>query len=299
MLTVLSKVWDSVSGGLSERFLARIFGPAIFFWAGGLFFIFRSDGKGVQEIESQLRAIDLPEGVAWAVIGILLLLASNAIAEALQFTTLRVLEGYWPTFFETILAWRVGTVVGKLQQDRDEWKALAQRYTTHSREERRRYRRLDRKLAYYPCQEHQTMPTLLGNVLATAEAYGWERYGLASVVMWPRLWLVMDEGSRTEINGARGRLNLCVQYFFWSVMFLVWLFWSWWAIPIALLGTFISYRLATSAANGYGELMKSAFDVHHRTLLQRVGLAKDDEGFLPYERGRKFTMFVRRNIRPV
>jgi hypothetical protein len=35
MLTVLSKVWDSVSEGVAKRFLERILGPAILFWGVG------------------------------------------------------------------------------------------------------------------------------------------------------------------------------------------------------------------------------------------------------------------------
>lgn len=135
-------------------------------------------------------------------------------------------------------------------------------------------------------------------MLAAAESYAWDRYGLASVLIWPRLWLVMDEGSRNEVTSARNRLNISVQFLAWSSVSLVWMVWAWWVLLVAIAGLLVAYTLTIGAAGGYGELLKSSFDVHHRALLQRVGLMKEKEAFVPYERGRSLTMFVKRGIRP-
>jgi hypothetical protein len=216
----------------------------------------------------------------------------------LQLSILRGLEGYLPEPVRKLLEGRVKSVRHKVAANRQEWKALADTYEEHTPEERRRYRQLDRRLSYYPESDHQIKPTMIGNVLAAAESYAWDRYGLASVLIWPRLWLVMDEGSRNEVTRARNRLNVSVGFLAWSGVSLVWMVWAWWVLLAAFTGVLIAYGLAVGAAGGYGELIKSSFDVHHRALLQRVGLITEQEAFVPYEKGRSLTMFVKRGIRP-
>lgn len=298
MITVLSKVWDSVSGGVTERFLGRLLGPALLFWAvGGLAFAWNRQ-LGPPELVERVKAVPLTDGVAFAVVGGILLISSNGVMEVLQRGILRGLEGYWPGPLQRPLLKRVARVRRTVASERQEWETLAATYEHHTPQERLRYRQLDRKLAYIPENDHQLKPTIIGNVLAAAESYPWARYGLASVLMWPRLWLVMDEGSRNEVTSARNRLNVAVKLFGWSALSLVWVVWAWWALLVASSGLLITYRLAVGAAGGYGELIKSSFDVCHRSLLQRVGLLKEGEAFVPYERGRSLTMFVRRGIRP-
>jgi hypothetical protein len=298
MLTVLSKVWDAVSGGLTDRFLERVFGPALYFWGVGGAAVAWDKDLSASELFEGLKEVGLADGVLYAAVGAIVLVLSNSVMEALQFGVLRILEGYWPAPLSKLLTRRIKSVRDKVSADRNEWEALAQTYTSHTAEQRQRYRKLDRRRDFFPSSPHQLKPTILGNVLAAAESYAWDRYGLASVLMWSRLWLVMDDGSRTEVTNARKRLNVAVQLLTWSVLILVWTWWAWWALVVSVVAAVIMYRLAVGAASGYGELMKAAFDVHHRALLNSVGLLKKDEGFVPHDRGRSLTMFIKRGIRP-
>jgi hypothetical protein len=108
----------------------------------------------------------------------------------------------------------------------------------------------------------------------------------------------MDDASRKEVAGARNRLNLSVQLISWSALSLVWIAWTWWVLPLAIAALFFTYRFAVQAAGGYGELVKSSFDIYNRTLLEKTGLLKEKDMFVPYERGRSLTMFVKRGKRP-
>jgi hypothetical protein len=298
MLTVLSKVWDSVSGGVTERFLGRLFGPASLFWGlGGLAYSW-SRHLGPEDIVDRVENASGELSIALAVIGALVLVFSNAMMELLDRPLLRALEGYWPPPFRRLLIARVETVRRKVVSQRKEWEALARTYAVHTAEERLRYRHLDRALSFYPENEYQLKPTVIGNVLAASENYPWARYGLASVLTWPRLWLVMDESSRAEITASRSRLNGFVQLLGWLALSLVWVIWAWWVPAVSIVGLVIAYRGAASAASGYGELVKGSFDVYHRDLLQRVGLLENGEAGIPFERGRALTLFLRRGIRP-
>ncbi len=62
-----------------------------------------------------------------------------------------------------------------------------------------------------------------------------------------------------------------MRLFLWSVLLLVWAFWSWyWVIPLALLGMAWGYWQALDAAGVYGELLRAAFDLHRFALYKAL-----------------------------
>ncbi len=122
MLTVLSKVWDSVSGGLTERFLERVLGPAFLFWGIGALAYAWSHDLGVAELLDRLQNVSLAEGVLLVLLVAVLLVASNALMEVLQPSILRGLEGYLPEPLRKLLDRRVNGVRRKVEVDRLEWK---------------------------------------------------------------------------------------------------------------------------------------------------------------------------------
>lgn len=298
MLAVLSQVWDSVSGDVGERLLGGIAGPSLLFWLGGLFFFVHSQGTAAADLPTLLDGISGGEAIVLVLIVLLILLGSATLGHALQFATLRFLEGYWPRIVRRPRMALIAARTKRIDRDKARWLKLADNYARHTPEQRWEYRRLDRKLSYVPESSHQVMPTRLGNVIAAAETYGWHRYGLAGVLTWPRLWLVMDDGSRAELRDVRGRLNIAAQCCLWSLLFTIWSVFSPWAVVVAALSFAASYRSAVGVAGGYGELIKAAVDIHHRKLLIATGFLKESEGLTPYDAGRQFTMFVKRNRRP-
>ncbi|MBN4006869.1 hypothetical protein [Nostoc sp. LPT] len=51
-------------------------------------------------------------------------------------------------------------------------------------------------------------------------------------------------------------------FWLWSLLFIVWTVWAWWAVPAALLGLIFAYYWTVDAAGVYCSLLESAFDLY-------------------------------------
>jgi hypothetical protein len=159
-------------------------------------------------------------------------------------------------------------------------------------EEKKYYR--ERYLNYPPCTRRESvMPTRFGNVMKSIELYPRSRYGLSSVVIWPRLYVLLLEKNSNVIElltdarssleslifismlgllfSALGVLYICfgliIDIEHAGLIFLV-TFWGglaiWW----------VAYRGAIGSARHYGELMNTAFDLYRKDLLKALGWDK-------------------------
>jgi hypothetical protein len=141
---------------------------------------------------------------------LVLLLASLILAclvRPFQFGLVRLLEGYW----DAIALGRLLSLAGI----RFHRRRLARLQTTAcrpvktDRERWRRDRALER-LAAYPAED-RLLPTRLGNTLRAAEDEAGQRYGLATVTMWPRLYPHLAERFAQVVDDARNQLDLTVR----------------------------------------------------------------------------------------
>jgi hypothetical protein len=179
----------------------------------------------------------------------------------------RLLEGYWPRWLgrlrHRLVRWQAPS-----QAEEDLWQELAGlvRSGTAGDDQVRRFTALDLRLRRVPVSAAQRMPTRLGNVLAAAEAWPLDKYGLDSPTCWPRLWLVLPDASRHHLSAARADLDAAVGVCLWGLLFVAWSPWAWWAAPVGLLVSYAAYRRAVQVAEVYGDLMESAFDVHRGAL---------------------------------
>jgi hypothetical protein len=137
-----------------------------------------------------------------------------------------------------------------------------------------------------PVASERVAPTALGNVLALAEEYPFERYGMDAVVFWPRLRLELEKENLAALDNTfttlTGLLNISLLASLFAVeAILVWLFRvavqpeSWRllaAAPIALIVAWGAYRAAISAARTVGNLLRTAFDYHRHRVLERFNL---------------------------
>lgn len=123
------------------------------------------------------------------------------------------------------------------------------------------------------------MPTLLGNILRTAERRPLEKYGLDAIICWSRLWLLLPEAAKKDLQDARTDLNNAARLWLWSILFLVWAaLGAWWAIPLGILSAlFAYYNWAIAAATTYGDLIEASFDLHRQLLYQALGWKKPDD----------------------
>ena len=135
-------------------------------------------------------------------------------------------------------------------------------------EELLEYSLLEQRLRQFPPQDCRVMPTRLGNLLSAAESRSSEKYGLDSIICWPSLWLVLPDSTKAEIQIARANLNEAARAWFWSLLFVSWSIWKWWAAIVGLFSAFfIYYYWLLNTAIIYGQLIEAAFDTHRTKLL--------------------------------
>jgi hypothetical protein len=105
-----------------------------------------------------------------------------------------------------------------------------------------------------------------------------QEYGVDLAFLWPRLWLLLPETSRTPLTDARRQLDDAARLGGWALLYLG-LGAVWW--PSALIGVvvgLVSRQRCRSAADVYAGLVEAAVDVHLDELLDRF---TDEQGVRP------------------
>jgi hypothetical protein len=119
------------------------------------------------------------------------------------------------------------------------------------------------------------LPTRLGNTLRAAEDEAGQRYGLATVTMWPRLYPYLTERFAQVVDDARNQLDLTVRLC--AVLALASLISAvllvahgpWLVVPaVTGLLAWVAYRAAVRSAANYGETLQQAFDLHRFDMLR-------------------------------
>ena len=264
---MLDKFFDHFGEELSGAWLQALFKPSFFFWAGG-FAAWAFGGGQWPAVVAFVMGLPPSEYLAILIGAFVLIHASESAASVIDLPLTRFLEGYWPTFMEPVRRWRVGVWSKVYAKHGQEFQVLQMKKEkgalTFIESERLNF--VDCEVLRFPGDLQDVMPTLFGNRLRAAERKSGERYGLDAVVCWPRMWLLMPEGAKAEIQQARASLSKGIAAWFWTAAFLGWTICAWWAVPVSLVGMLVSYRFMISAAEVYGELIESAFDVYRPLL---------------------------------
>lgn len=258
---MLTKFWEGVGKGLAEKWLSLI-GPALVFWAGG--FYFQVGWSGFKKLSTSLLNLGVLQQVALLVVVYLLLSGSVGFIQRLSYPLLRLLEGYWPVPFHWLRLLLTTWQQSRLSRMEHHWQQLEDKRKENniSPKELLQYSNMERLLHYIPSNPKDFMPTRLGNILRMAETQPNHKYGLDAAVCWSRLWLLLPENVREGLSSSRQSLNQAVELWTWGILFLVWGFKSWWALPIGIVWAWIAYRLAVNSAMNYADLIEATFDTH-------------------------------------
>lgn len=250
----------------------------------------------------------LAQGIA-VVVGLLLVAVSAVAAERLTQPLLRLLEGYWWP------RWPRDWLIGYRRWRYDRWDARVTRLATLQRmgtlapeeffeleelekegsppdtarlEELRRHRddglsarmtgQLGRdrgRLRMMPRRRALGMPTRLGDILRAAERRPADKYGLDAVACWPALWLLLPAEAKTELVQARSALDNAARTWLWGALFVVWIPWTWLALPIAIVVPAVAYYIGVlTAAAAFGDLTATTFDLYRFLLYDGMHLPR-------------------------
>jgi len=144
-----------------------------------------------------------------------------------------------------------------------------------------------RRFFEYPDAEF-VLPTRLGNVIRSFEMYPQRQYEISAIPFWPRFVARIKSEHAEMIDGAKALFDVTIHLSFLAFATAVFLivtaclfptpfltlslFW-WWAarVGISLWLAWFFYRGAISRAMEWGDLVRSAFDLHRRDVLKDLG----------------------------
>ena len=278
-----AKFLESVGGKLAEQWVATLLTPAFVFWAGGAIATLQRFGWATLSTRFSQQPETLQ--IAFLVSVFCLIAASAFVVQRFDLAVLRWLEGYWFPWLRPLRRWLIAREHKRSQWIDDLWQQLNRINPTQLTPEQRGELRdeliqCDWQQHYIPLPD-QIMPTRLGNILRAAEQRPLEKYGLDAIVCWSRLWLLLSDAVKKDLQEARADLNAAARVWLWSLLFIVWTaLGAWWAAPVGILSAiFAYYYWALAAARIYGELIESTFDLHRQLLYQslRWNLPADPE----------------------
>jgi hypothetical protein len=227
----------------------------------------------LDKVSSAVEGLD-----AWG--GILLLLGIIAvalIAEPLQLSLVRLLEGYWAA---STFGAALSRLLVKLQGRRRSNEQEIERRPAGEVSDARRTLAGWRLRHLYPPEGVELLPTRLGNVLRVAEDRAGRRYGLDAVVVWARLYPLLPDHLVAILDDQRTQMDVAARFcvvFAGAAIVSASLLAShgpWLAVAAgAIVLAAVSYRSAVAAGIAYGETLEVAFDLHRFDLLTGLHLS--------------------------
>jgi hypothetical protein len=288
-----SKLLESFGGKFAEQWVTTLLTPAFAFWAGGLIAIIQR--WGWQSLTKQFSQYPEPLQIAILISCFGAIALSAFIVQRFDLTILRFLEGYWQPWlrpFQRRLTQREKTRFRKIEKDLST--LVNKGISNLSPEEKAAYVKLDGQQMHLPSTADQLLPTRLGNILRATERRPEERYGLDAIICWSRLWLLLPDTTRKDLQAARAELNNAARLWLWSILFSIWtVLGAWWAIPIALFTAGITYYgWILDAATTYADLIDATFDVHRTLLYKSLRWQLPTTAAAEIEAGKQLTAYL-------
>ena len=133
-----------------------------------------------------------------------------------------------------------------------------------------------------PGLEHHIMPTRLGNIYKSAELYAWDRYQAEPVILWTRIQEVLPKTFIQRLEEFKIATDflllsslLFILFSIATIPYLIVCHAELYLIIICFLGIplgRLAYEAALVPALAYAELIKVAYDLYRRPLIELWGL---------------------------
>jgi hypothetical protein len=276
---MFSTVLKEITGSLDKRFVLTLFFPSLLFW-GALAAVYGFSGDTATLIavwkaqSAEFQAIQIVAALIWVAF------FANVIAQ--QRTSLtRLFEGYWTRppakWFRNLRCRHYQDVLDALDPDCDaDYEVIYYRYPL-------------------PDEREQVMPTRFGNILKNAELYPLDRYDADAVLLWPRLYSVLPESFAGALAATKSSVDLMMVLSALSAVFAVvsgaelLILGGPWPLFVGcfsggLLISYSAYLNGIEAAIPYAQLIKAAFDLYRRDLIDKLGYDRPQslEGEIKY-----------------
>jgi len=266
-----TKLLEGFGGKLVDQWAANLLTPAFVFWLGGL--LAWGDRYGWADLVTVINNLDEPLQIAVLIVTLLAVIASGFVIQRFDRAVLRFSEGYWHPVLKHLRRWFLKRQQAQFDRLDAQWQSrvIQQEKSGLSAEEMEELASLEEQLRQFPSARDRLMPTRLGNLLRAAESRPYEKYGLDAIVCWARLWLLLPDEVKKELQAARADLNTAARLWLWGMLFLLWVVLGvWWVVPVGLLVAWFAYGWMLEAATIYGDLLESAFDLHRMALYEAL-----------------------------
>lgn len=292
---MLTKFFEGVGSSLAERW-AGVAGPAVVFWLGGIA-AWVVGGGDLEGLTAWLEARTTVEQIALLLAGLVAVLASGLAVDRMTFPLLRLLEGYWPSALSALRRHRLAALSAKVAEEDRNWQRLAPTVLgtpeLASPDDVAAFTELDQRRRRRPADPGALLPTHIGNILRAAERWPGDKYGLDAVVVWPRLWLLLPDTTRSALATARTGLDRSVAAVVWGALFTLFGLWTAWAIPVGILVAAVAVRLwVPSRAEVFSDLLEAAFDLHRTLLYQELRFPLPENPKQERLRGQQLTRYL-------
>lgn len=154
-----------------------------------------------------------------------------------------------------------------------------------------------------PFRPKYVRPTALGNAFAVFEEYPLDRYGMVSVVLWPRLRQVVDGKLLSAVDNLKMFLDFQLNLSALALIFAVEAAGigvvkreiGWWiAAALAILVARLAYSAGVRVTRTMGVVVSTCFDLFREELLEQFGLPRPAKFFEEYKTWLRLSAFLRR-----
>ena len=318
LTTVFTSLLGELKGWFGRAFLLAVWLPVFVFAGLGLAVYLAGAGR-LASVAGAWAQWDADEKI---ILSAEFVVAVTLVAYALDFAQVfitRLFEGYWAELplLRPLGDWRrrryeraLRRLDERLEQLSEQIPALEEGSRDSAPLRAELNNLVKRRLLSFPPPGYEAhlMPTRLGNLYKAAEIYPYDRYGLDSVIGWPRLREVLPDKFVERLQEVKTAVDFLLLFSLLSTLF------SLLSVPYLLargaqvslvlacaaglpLG-WLSYRAALSPAQAYTELIKVAFDLHRRALLKALGLRPPDTLDEEKTLWRGISEFIYRGIPP-
>jgi hypothetical protein len=98
------------------------------------------------------------------------------------------------------------------------------------------------------------------------------QYGLDTTLVWPRLWLLLPDSTRTAVQSAHGQYQDAITLTGWAVLYLG--LGAMWppALPAAAITAIVGYRRAVAACGVLADLIEASIDTQQHAIAALAGI---------------------------